>query len=61
MIRDGDESNVLILCLDPISINSVFDELRVSLLAISHSLTFVIRSSLSLLSISGILFAANDR
>jgi hypothetical protein len=35
MIRDGDESNVLILCLDPISINSVFDELRVSLLAIT--------------------------
>ena len=41
MTNDGDLSKVRSFCLEPISINSVFDLLRVSLFAISHSLILV--------------------
>ena len=37
---DGDEMKVDRRCLESISINSVLDWVRVSLLATSHSLTF---------------------
>ena len=60
ILRAGDRSNVPNLCLDPITINSVLDLLRVSLFATNQLLT-PMRSWFSFCSIISTLLPANVR
>ena len=60
ILRAGDRSNVPNLCLDPITINSALDLLRVSLFATNQLLTLM-RSWFSFCSIISTLLPANVR